>query len=392
MRAATVLAAGFLITLFGGGSRFVIGLTLKPVVEEFGWQRGDLGLAAGVYFVITAICTFYAGKLADRMSMRLLLGSGLVVSGIGVGLMGFMSAPWHALLLYGIIFAVGNGAVSTPPVSVMVTRAFPGRTGLANSFVLSGITISQLVIIAALSLVLAAAGWRSVFFGIGLAHFVLIAIVIWFVPAHGAPAARAAARPREGMALSQAARTRQFWLLAAIFAICGMDDFFVATHIVAFAQDRGLTPLLAGNLFAIMGLFGFIGVMIAGQWGDRAGPVWPTALTFLLRVLVFVLLLVDQSVISITIFCVVFGLTFLVTAPLTVLFVRDAFGMAHLGAISGILTMVHMIFAGLGAWAGAEIFDATGRYDVAFVIVGAASFVALVLTLCLNRPRVGGAV
>jgi predicted MFS family arabinose efflux permease len=389
MRAATVLAAGFLITLFGGGSRFVIGLTLKPVVEEFGWQRGDLGIAAGVYFVITAICTVYAGRLADRMSMRMLLGSGLVVSGIGVGLMGFISAPWHALVLYGIIFAVGNGAVSTPPISVMVTRAFPGRTGLANSFVLSGITISQLVIIAALSFVLAKAGWRPVFFGIGLAHFVLIAIVIWFIPAHGEPAARAAVRPREGMTLSQAAHTRQFWLLAVIFAICGMDDFFVATHVVAFAQDRGLTPLVAGNLFAIMGLFGFIGVMIAGQWGDRSGPVWPTALSFLLRVLVFALLLVDQSPVSITIFCVVFGLTFLVTAPLTVLFVRDSFGMAHLGAISGIVTMVHMIFAGLGAWAGAEIFDATGRYDVAFVIVGIASFVALVLTLCLNRQRAG---
>ena len=384
MRATTVLAAGFLVTLFGGGARFVMGLTLKPIADELTWPRTDLGFATAVYFVVTAVCTFYAGRFADTMSMRVLLGWGLAISGIGIGLMGFMSAPWHAALLYGLVFAVGNGAVSVPPVSVMITRAFPGRTGLANSFVLSGITISQLVIIATLSLVLISAGWRSVYFWIGLAHFVLIAIAIPFIPAHQPDSAQNGA-PREGMTLKEAACTRQFWLLSVIFAICGMDDFFVATHVIAFAQDKGLSPFIAGNLFAIMGLFGFIGVMIAGQWADRSGPIWPTAVSFLLRVVMFAWLLVDQSAVSIAAFCIVFGLTFLVTAPITVLFVRDAFGMANLGAIGGIITMVHMIFAGIGAYAGAAIFDTTKSYDLAFVIMAVASAVALILTLCLDR-------
>ena len=384
MRAATVLAAGFLVTLFGGGARFVMGLTLKPIADELAWGRSELGFATAVYFIVTAVGTFYAGKLADRISMRWLLGMGLAISGVGIGLMGFMSVPWHAVLLYGVVFAIGNGGVSVPPVSVMITRAFPGRTGIANSFVLSGITISQLIIIAVLSLVLIAAGWRSVYFWIGLAHFVLIAVAIPFIPAHQSAAVRNAVPP-EGMTLRQASRTRQFWLLAVIFAVCGMDDFFVATHVIAFAQDKGLSPFIAGNLFAIMGLFGFIGVMIGGQWGDRSGPVWPTAISFLLRVVMFAWLLVDQSAISIAAFCIVFGLTFLVTAPLTVLFVRDAFGMKELGAISGIITMIHMVFAGIGAYAGAAIFDATKRYDLAFAIMSAASVIALIATLCLDR-------
>lgn len=384
MRAAMVLAAGFLVTLFGGGARFVMGLTLKPIADELAWPRTDLGFATAVYFVFTAICTFYAGKLADHMSMRVLFGTGLAISGVGVGLMGFMSAPWHAAVLYGVIFAVGNGAVSVPPVSVMITRAFPSRAGLANSFVLSGITISQLVIIGALSLVLISAGWRSVYIWIGLAHFALIAIAIPFIPGHQTATAHNA-MPRDGMTLREAARTRQFWLLSVIFAVCGLDDFFVATHVIAFAQDKGLSPFIAGNLFAIMGLFGFIGVMIAGQWADRSGPVWPTAASFLLRVVMFSWLLVDQSAVSISAFCIVFGLTFLVTAPITALFIRDAFGMANLGALGGILTMVHMVFAGIGAYAGAAIFDTTKSYDLAFVIMAVASAVALVLTLCLDR-------
>ena len=36
-RAELVLAAGFLVLFVGGGSRFAIGLTLKPMAEQLSW-------------------------------------------------------------------------------------------------------------------------------------------------------------------------------------------------------------------------------------------------------------------------------------------------------------------------------------------------------------------
>ncbi len=80
------------------------------------------------------------------------------------------------------------------------------------------------------------------------------------------------------MGIAEAARTRKFWLLLGVYAICGLDDFFVTTHVVAFAQDRGVDAFLAGNLLALMGLTGVIGLMVAGAFSDRSGPVWPTAI------------------------------------------------------------------------------------------------------------------
>ncbi len=68
---------------------------------------------------------FAAGFLADRSGPRLVLTGGLLVSSIGIGLMSVMTSPWHALVLYGLVFALGSGAASLIPVSVMVTRAFP---------------------------------------------------------------------------------------------------------------------------------------------------------------------------------------------------------------------------------------------------------------------------
>jgi predicted MFS family arabinose efflux permease len=383
--ATIVLISGFIVLFIGGGTRFAMGLTLKPIVEEFGWQRGALGVAVAVFQVVSAVAMFFAGRLADRASPRLVLGAGLVVSGIGIGLMSLVSEPWHAVALYGVVYGLGNGAASLIPVGVMVTRAFPVRTGMVNAVVTSGMSVGQLVMIAGLAALLVALSWRTAFLWLGLAHLILAPLLIAFIPTLDAGAARAA-QPAAGLDIAGAARTGRFWLLLAVYAICGFDDFFVATHVVAFAQDRGVGALFAGNLLALMGLTGLIGVVAGGFMSDRRGPAFPTALSFAARVAVFGLIMVDQSVVSVAIFALVFGATFLVTAPLTVVFVTQNFGARHLGALTGLITMVHQIFGGLGAWLGAAVFDATGGYDRAFATMCAVSALAFVLSLTLSRP------
>ena len=384
-RPNAIFTAGFLILFVGGGARFAIGLTLKPMVGELGWMRGEVGLAVLVYLAVSAVATYLAGRLADRASPRLLLNAGVAMSGLGIGLMSLVTEPWHAVLFYGVAFAVGNGMASLTPVGVMVTRAFPGRAGFANSAVISGMCVGQLVMIAALAATLAEIGWRSVFVWLGVAHLLLIPLLLLALPRRIEGSGPVTAGG--GLGVREAARTGRFWLLLAVYAICGFDDFFVATHVVAFAQDRGVDGLLAGNLLAFMGLTGLIGLVATGLFSDRAGPAWTSALAFAARVAVFGLIAVDQSTLSIAVFALVFGATFMVTAPMTVLFVRDHFGMKHLGALTGLITMVHQIFGGIGAWGGALIFDATGTYDAAFVLALAVSALALVLTLALRRVK-----
>lgn len=389
--AVLVLIAGFMVLFLGGGARFAVGLTLKPIVEDLGWGRSELGLAVALFMAVSAATMFAAGYLADRAGPRLVLSGGLLVSGLGIGLMSLMTAPWHALALYGVVYALGNGAASMIPVGVMVTRAFPGRPGMANSMAMSGMTAGQLVMIATLAAVMLTMGWRSVYLLLGLAHLALVPLLIGAIP-KSTLAQSKAARPDDGLGIAEAARTRQFWLLLAIYAICGFDDFFVATHVVAFAQDKGVGAFMAGNLLALMGLTGLIGVVIAGAFSDRSGPAWPAAATFAARLAVFALVMVDQSVLSVAVFALVFGATFLVTAPLTVLFVSESFGNRHLGSLIGLITMVHQVCGGIGAYVGAAAFDITGSYDIAFTTMFVLTALALVLTLMLRRPANGARV
>ena len=227
LAAGLTLAAGFLVLFVGNGARMAIGLTLRPMVADLNWGRGEIGAAVGVFQFASALCMFAAGRMADRMSLRLVLCAGLAICAVGIGAMTWITQPWQAIALYGVVFGIGSGMASTIPVGVMVTRAFPGRTGLANSVALSGMCVGQLIIIAILAAILAQAGWRSIFFWVGVAHLAILPLILAAAP--GRPTAGSSvSQPAEGKTIREAARTRPFWLLMGIYGVCGFNDFFVA--------------------------------------------------------------------------------------------------------------------------------------------------------------------
>ena len=185
----------------------------------------------------------------------------------------------------------------------------------------------------------------------------------------------------------------QLWLLVGIYAICGFQDFLVATHVVAFALDVGLGTLIAGNLLALMGVMGLLGVLSSGYLADLMGPGRPTLLCFVMRIGIFTLILLSQSHASVIVFALLYGFTFLMTAPLTVMFSGNIFGRERMGRISGTISGVHQVSGGLGALVGALAFDVWGSYDRAFMLLLALSIVATLGTLLVRDraiPRVPG--
>ena len=378
-----VLAIGFLTLFIGGGGRHGIGLVLKPMADDLNWDRGLLGAVIAVFMVATACTMVAVGRMADKFPPAWILGGGFVVSAIGIGLMGLATAPWQAFLLYGVIFAAGNGAVSITPVGGMITRRFGANAGLANAVAISGMGLGQLAILSGLSFVLDAAGWRDVFFWLGAINLAVVPVIVIALRREAAGHVQPA-RDASGMTVPEAAQTPGFWLLLTVFALCGIQDFFVSVHVVAFALDEGVGALFAGNLLAFMGLAGLVGVLLAGAWSDRVGPAWPTAACFVLRLIIFGVISVLKDPALIAGFALLFGLTYWVTAPLTVIFVRGLFGARNLGGLSGIVTLTHHIAGGIGAWAGAALFDLEGDYQTVFIAMVIISLAGAALSLKLR--------
>lgn len=384
-----IVVIGFAVMLITGGSRFAIGLVLKPAAEGMDWPRTVLGTAAATFLVVTSVCTFWSGKLADTVNIRNVLAFGLAFSAAGLCLMYTVFAPWQAVIYYGILFAIGNGLASVALVGVLVGRWFPNRLATANALAVSGIGFGQLLVIGVMASFAATVDWRWTFVWLGAANAVLLPLLFIGLPARNLDFAKGISAPAPVIekTLRAAARTGDLWRLILVYGICGFQDFFVATHVVAFAQDRGISQLLAGNLLAFMGLASVAGVILAGWWSDRASPRIVTLSCFALRVGIFSLIMKNQNEAAILVFGLAYGFTFLQTAPLTVAFVRDAFGMANLGVISGLIVMIHQMAGGLGAYAGAVSFELLGSYDAAFAIMLATSLIALVMSLLLPGKR-----
>ena len=394
-----ILATGFAILFFNGGSRSALGLMLKPMGDDLEWSRSALSLGITAYMLVSALAMPFVGRLADRFDMRWVMGTGVVVGAVGVGLMSLIASPWQLFAVYGLVFALGNAGVSNPIVSVMIVRWFPDRRGVANSVAVSGNAIGQLVIVGLLAQSLVRFGWRVSYATLGLANLAILAPIA-FAAVRAAPsqAARGKQPSSDNPATTEQAvdlrqvplwTSGQLWLLGGIYAICGFQDFFVATHVVAFALDIGFGALIAGNLLALMGVMGLLGVLVSGFLADRIGPARPTLLCFAMRIGIFVLVILSQSKPAVMMFALLYGFTFLMTAPLTVIFSGNIFGSARLGRISGTISMIHQISGGIGALAGALAFDIWGSYDRAFLLMLTLSVVATAGTLLVRDRRTG---
>ena len=397
---------------------FAFGLLLVPMSEDLGWSRSSLSLALTTFMVVSALAMPFVGRIVDGGNLRVILAGSVMLVAIGTGLMWGVTAYWHVFVLYGIVFALGNAGSSIPTVSVMVTRWWSGSRGIANSAAIAGMAVGQLVIIAVLASLLSSIGWRTSYAVLGAANL-LIGVPLVLMFARSRPAAShdqcvgPADTPGDGDeprgpanadsvdaerpiapvgSLSGLAKSRHMWLLIGMFAICGFQDFFVSTHVVAFAIDHDLGDLLAGNILALMGLMALAGVMLSGYLSDRYGPAVPSVLCFVARTAIFAFIMTSQTTPSIVAFALLYGSTFLITAPLAVIFAGQIFGRRYLGTVTGIVSMVHQVAGGVGAYVGARFFDHFGTYDRAFAVALGMALSATVLSALLHqhrRPRGG---
>lgn len=385
--AHVVLAAGFAMLFFSTGTRFAFGLVLVPMTEDLGMSRSALSSALTLFMLVSAFAMPIVGRLIDQYSIRVVMSVGAVTSAAAIGLMGSVGSGWQVFALYGILYAIGFAATSVASVSVLMSRWFPNNRGLASSVAITGNGTGQLVIIALLTSFLASIGWRTAYTALGVVNAVVVVPLVLFAirSGPGGGERETADAPAPTSSIRSVLASRDFWMLITLFAVCGAQDFFVATHVVAFAQDQGTSQLFAGNVLAFMGLAALSGVLLSGAMADRMGASFPTVVCFVIRIGLFAFIPFVQTPVSIAAFALIFGFTFTMTAPLTVVFAGNIFGTTRLGSVSGLINMSHQIAGGLGAVVGAVIFDATGSYDGAFFLMLGLSVVAAVATLLVRE-------
>jgi len=161
----------------------------------------------------------------------------------------------------------------------------------------------------------------------------------------------------------------------------------VVTHLSPFVTDSGVPPIAASNMLAWYGLISLAGMLIAGPASDLIGNKIPIAITFVVRLLAFLLILRYQNLLAFYVFALAFGTTFLVTAPLCPSLIGRLYGFSHVGLISGFIGTIHHLGGGLWAYLAGLSFDLTGNYRLIFTLSAIMAFIAFVSTIFIKEQR-----
>lgn len=203
-----------------------------------------------------------AGSFVDRFGYRRMLIAGLVVLTIAAGLGGFVQIP---AVLYVLRLAEGFGylAISIAAPSLIVREATARDRPLALGFWGIFNPAGGAAIFLAGPHLLAAGGWRGMWFGLAAATAVMLiaALVLKLRPAP----ARAQAPQAILTNIARTIRHAGPWLVALIFAFYTLQySALMAWLPSVLISEKGIAVQTAGLLAAVVIAVNIIGNLVAG--------------------------------------------------------------------------------------------------------------------------------
>jgi sugar phosphate permease len=395
-----VVAVAFIAMLAAAGLRQAPGVVIKPLEDEFGWNRAATAAAVALSLVTYGLAGPLSGRMMDRWGARAVMLGGLVLTAAGAAAMLSLTSLVELNLWWGVIVGLGSGALASVMGASIANRWFVAQRGFVTGLLSAGVSAGQLVFVPAMMALTVTFGWRA---ALGLLAVVLGLVILPLALAlmrsdpadvglkpYGATAnpATAAAPVGRLTPLAEALRTRDFWLLAGSFFVCGFTtNGLIGTHLIPHAIEHGFTEYEAAGALALVGAMNVVGTTASGYLTDRYDPRRLLAIYYGFRALSLAFLPWVHDTLSLTVFAIVYGLDFIATVPPTVALTADRFGRRSIGTIFGWIFLSHQIGAAVASLSAGVVRVWLGDYVAAFLASALLGFIAAAVCLRITPPK-----
>ena len=398
-----ILAACLTVITANVGIIFSFGVFFKSLEEEFGWTRA---LTSGVFSLsslLSSVFVVVGGWNLDRYGPRVIFTVMGFSTALGLFLTSQASTLVHLYLSYSLLLAIGTGA-SYVVVASTVSRWFARRRGLAIAIATSGGGLGPIIMTPVAAYLISSYGWRTSYLIMGLmALFIIVpcAQLLRKVPSKataltegerlelinwGSPE-ESGSNEAKAHSLSQAVKTRNFWLFVFIWLFFAYTLYMVLSHVVRHGIDMGLTTMQAGTVLSMIGGASIIGRLVMGRVSDSKGRKQVAMICALFLAVAMLFLTMASSLWTLYLFAVIFGLSFGGFSPPMVALVGETFGLRYLGAIMGVIETGWCAGAALGPALTGHIFDIQGSYYLSFLSGVISMLTVIVLIRFLKAPR-----
>lgn len=401
-----IVAVTFVTVVLTAGVRATPGVLIVPLEDEFHWSRATISFAVSVNLLLYGAVGPFAAAVMDRFGARRTMSLALVATAIGVAMTSAMHQPWQLVMLWGVVVGLSTGFVGAYLAAFIAMRWFREREGLVVGILTAANAAGQLVFLPTMAELITAAGWRIM--SLALAGTVLVFLPFLALLMRDRPedvglrrygdniGSRPAPSPGGNpatiafRALAIGARSRDFWLIAGGYFVCGATtNGLIGTHLIAACVDHGLSEVTGAGLLAATGVFALVGGTIAGWLSDRWDNRLLLCTYYGLRglSLLYLPFAFDAPFYGLSTFSVVYGLDWIASAPPTVRLLAGVVGPERIGIMVAWITVIHQIGGACAAYFAGLLRIDFGTYLEAFTISGILLIAAALMVLFIGIGR-----
>jgi MFS transporter, DHA1 family, inner membrane transport protein len=339
----------------------------------------DAGLLITFGAIMLCIGSPLTAWLTSRIERRALLTATLAVLALTNAASAF--APDYTTLLVIRLIMLAVGALYTPQAAGTAALIVPPeKRGSTIAYIFLGWSLAAAIGLPLITFIASRYGWRAVYGSIGLIGALSFLLLAWRLPGG------LVGTPVDLKTWAAVGRNRMIFLLLSITTLQMSGQFVVFTFMgPLLTKLTGAGPDPVGLVFALYGIFGFVGISIATRIVDAWGA-YKTSLLFTTLLLTGVAGWALSAGIYPLMACsvAIWGLGFASTNSMQqVRLVTAAPALAS--ASVSLNTSVLYIGQAVGSAIGGLLYARDMLYGTGYV---ATAFVALaLLTVILTRPR-----
>ncbi len=394
-----VLAVGVLFQALIVGICFTcFTFWVDPWVKEFGVGRGDVMMAIAASTIGTGLMMPFAGRLMDKVSMRVLICGGTLVLALGLVLIAQVTALWQIVVLYATLIAFGYAFAATLAGQALAAKWFPSRIGFAVGIVSLGSSLGGVIMPPICTFLLQNHGWREA--NMMLAGLVVVGVVplVWLlarlphdgeleVPRVSRQAVPVAAAPRGEWTTARVFKDRVFWVLGLTFLGPAIAYYGFQQNLAPFSAELGFQPQAAAALVSVFSAATIAGRFLFGMMADRVDPRIPYWIASACIGLSLVVTPFHPAYPVMLAAAALIGLGSSGLMPVVCVMVGQNYGSAAFGRVMGLVIPFFSLAAAAGPVLSGAVRDASGSYVYAFVFyLPAMALAAFVMLVMMRRP------
>ncbi len=379
---------GWKVAFAGMGINFLVGISYAWSIlatglsREFGWTQAQTALPYTLFIFTYALLMVVAGRVQDRIGPRLTATVGGFLVGASFILSSLVMIPYGVAVIWGVLFGAGLACCFGSVTPAAVKWFPPERQGVVTGLVVTGIGLSALVLAPTVHLLVE----RSVtmaFWVIGLFLIVGVVLLAQFL---SIPPRKnnATVNPGGQECWKNIFRYRQFYLMWIMFLLATTTGVTFAAHLTRIVEvhasfEQGYIMV---TLFA---LFNTVGRFVAGWLSDLLGRGRSMTVIFAVLAMTMALVIKADSAllmgIAVSFLGMAYGGIYTIFPAATVSY----FGEANFGFNYGLIFSALGV-AGMFSFFTGRIFDASGSFTSAFVMLMFFCLAAMAISFFLKAP------